>query len=51
MAEASFNDAPQELDTNLKEFGLLNFLKTEKGQKFLRFRFLESLTGLVTYLF
>lgn len=29
---------PDEFDSNLKEFGLLNFLKTEKGKNYLKYR-------------
>ena len=33
---------PDELDTNLGEFGLLNFLNTEKGKKYLKYRFFRE---------
>ena len=40
---ASFDDKEnEEFDTNIKELGLLNFLKSEKGKKYLKYRFFRE---------
>ncbi len=38
----NIEDAPKSFDSNLREFGFLNFLKTEKGKELLKFRFFRE---------
>lgn len=38
----NIEDAPKSFDSNLREFGFLNFLKTEKGKDLLKYRFFRE---------